>query len=169
MAFKDTGLGFGWITILFHWLGAILMPVFVVRSVQDLCQVSDQNPTTPLAVAVCLLFAFRLYWRLSHHHPLPLGNAKPVTVLVARGVALGMLLAGFVLPLMYLWLCSAMLAHGHSLWLGAGGGTIVFWLYHLGITAFSTGLCLHLYGAYQHHFVLKDESLPRLLGRKVDM
>jgi cytochrome b561 len=46
------------------------------------------------------LSLFRLIWRYRHRHPMPLGGLPPVQVLAARGVAVGLLVGGVVLPIL---------------------------------------------------------------------
>ncbi len=164
MQMRDTGLGFGLVTIVSHWIGALLLPGFLIGSFAALWSFGG-GWAARVAPLVALFFAFRLWWRLVHYHPLPLGGAKPVSVLVGRGVQLGMLLAGVVLPLMFLWLKSIGAGQGS---LGAWG-TVLWVFYHLGALAFGLGWLLHLYGAYTHHVVFKDGTLLRLWGRHVDV
>lgn len=160
MRIRDTGLDYGIVTMLCHWLGALALPAFLALSLAALWGGSEKLATALAAPGLIVmgLFAFRLYWRLSSYQPLPLGDARPVAVLVGRGVALGMLLAGVVLPGMHIWLATA-----------EAPALAVLILYHLGIAAFLGGFALHLYGAYRHQFISRDASLARLFGRKVEL
>ncbi|SHL79433.1 Cytochrome b561 [Roseovarius marisflavi] len=163
MKFRDSGLNFGLVSVVGHWTGAVLLVAFLASAIlsvfSEAALDSSQNATLLIALITAPVFAFRLYWRITNFHPAPLGGASPAQVLAGRGIALGMLLAGVVLPLMYL--AKEIFAAGYNWWL-----TPLFWL---GVFCFSGGLVLHLYGAYTHTFILKDNSLKRLAGRKIDL
>lgn len=133
-----------------------------------------RNLTVELGAAVAPLYAFRLYWRLSNFHPAPLGGANPAQVLAGRGIALGMLLAGIVLPLLF-WAKEASAGNAlmpFGLVLPAGAiapHALLEPLFWLGVAAFLLGLLAHLFGVYTHHVVLEDESLVRLCGRRIEL
>ena len=164
MQFKDTGLGFGLVTLVAHWVGAALMIGFVVTSISAaLLAPAEQSARFALAMSfgyICIpLYLFRMFWRFKHPYPMPLGAASPAQVLIGRGVAFGMLLAGVTLPVL-LW---AMLTTTGFV------ATVFFALFWLGLVAFSLGLLLHLFGAFSHHVLQKDETLLRLLGKNVEL
>lgn len=182
MRLKDTGLGFGIVTIACHWTGAFLLPGFLLIALNTLTGSVPPDPArletvTTLAFACAILFSFRIYWRLKHFHPMPLGGAKPVEVIVARCVAFGLLLAGVVLPLI-LW--AALSAGGYDfrvfdltfprIWSeGASAAFYLMGLFWLGVVAFTLGFLLHLFGAFKHQFVLKDDAVLRLMGKEVEL
>ncbi len=182
MQMKDTGLGFGLVTIVSHWTGAILMLGFVAMSFSTLglegTQLLARYETAASVGFLCFcLFSFRIYWRLKHHHPLPLGGATPIEVLVGRGVAFGLLLAGVILPLIFWAYLSArgvdvkvFTISFPALWqpgpTAALSLSVLFWL---GITAFTLGFLLHLFGAIKHQFITKDDAMLRLMGKKIEL
>lgn len=163
MKLRDSGLHFGLVSVVSHWVGAALFAAFLTGVIAAEVTVACSNTASTLTHLIALfmvpLYAFRLYWRVTNFHPAPLGGANPAQVLAGRGVALGMLLAGVVLPLLYA--AKEFLAIAHAVWLAP-----LFWL---GVACFLGGLVLHLYGAFTHVFVLKDDSFKRLIGRKVDL
>jgi len=175
---RDTGLGFGVVTILLHWLGAALFIAYIALDLLGVGRGEARVMRVHLALglAIFILFAFRLFWRLGHYHPLPLGAVSPIAVIAARGVALGLLLAGIVLPLLE-WV---------GIW--SSGGAVAFFevfvlpapfapdatvarvavvLRWLGIGAATLGFLFHAFGAFKHHFILKDDTLRRMLGKHV--
>lgn len=163
MRYKDNGLQYGIVSVVGHWGGGAAFLMFLIfAGVADI-SATNSGPAHSFAFWMSLLvmpaFVFRLYWRIANYHPAPLGGANPAQVLVGRGIALGMLLAGVVLPTMY-WIKEA-LTPTNSWWL-----TPLFWL---GTACFCCGLALHLYGAFTHVFVLKDASLKRMLGYQVEL
>lgn len=163
MKLRDSGLHFGFFSVVGHWGGAILLAAFLIGA--SASELSDaklnftQDVTFWISLLTAPVFAFRLYWRVTNFHPAPLGGPNPAQVLAGRGVALGMLLAGVVLPTLFL--SKEFVTPGSSWWL-----TPLFWL---GVACFLCGFALHLYGAFTHQFVLKDDSLKRLMGHKVDL
>jgi len=130
--------------------------------------------TMSFGALVLPLYTFRLYWRIISFHPAPLGGANPAQVLVGRGVALGMILAGVVLPVLY-WAKEAQVGAGLSAFgismpsFTTEPGIVVASLFWLGTVAFLLGFFLHIFGAFNHQYVLKDESLKRLAGRKIEL
>lgn len=163
MRYKDSGLHFGIVSVLGHWVGGAAFLAFLISACVADIFAPKFMPAHTLALWTSVLVlpasAFRLYWRIANYHPAPLGGANPAQVLVGRGIALGMLLAGVVLPAMY-WI-KEVLAVTVSWWL-----TPLFWV---GAACFCCGLALHLYGAFTHVFVLKDASLKRMLGYQIDL
>jgi len=175
MQIKDTGLGFGIVTIVAHWVGVILMLGFLwAATAYLLIPESIAFTTARNLAALCLvLYAFRLYWRLRHHHPLPLGPSSPVVVLVSRGITIGMLLAGIILPLIFIW--AVEVRDDQELFAGAvtpshyeGAAFYLTVLFFLGVGAFTLGLLLHLFGALKH-VLQKDGSLSRMFGKNIEL
>ncbi|NRG16629.1 cytochrome B [Rhizobiales bacterium] len=182
MKLRDTGLAFGVVTIACHWTGAFLLPGFLLLAVYTLAGSASPDPEslntlTSLAFLCAVLFSFRIYWRLKHYHPMPLGGAKPVEVIIARCVAFGLLVAGVVLPLI-LW--ASLSASGHEFRLfglafpriwseGEASAFYLTGLFWLGVIAFTLGFLLHLFGAFKHQVILKDDAVLRLMGKKVEL
>ncbi len=180
MQVRDTGLGFGVVTIILHWIGAALVIGYVTLDLL-VSVTSDAGLSRihiSLGLVVFLLFTFRLFWRLNHYHPLPIGAVSPIEVIFSRGVALGLLLAGVLLPPIE-WI---------MVW--SAGGVVTFFdlfalpplvgqdpaiarianvLHWLGTYAFALGITLHVLAALKHHFVLKNDTLKRMLGKHVEL
>lgn len=166
MKATDNGLRFGFVTVIAHWVGAVLLLSFsagaLISSLADHPGIGAF--TLWIGVLTSMVHAFRLYWRVSSYYPAPLGGANPAQVLVGRGVGLGMLLAGVVLPLMFC-VKDGGIAEGFM----ASQGWWFVPLFWLGYVMWALGFLLHLYGAYTHVRVLKDDSLKRITGRWVEM
>lgn len=164
MPVRDSGLGFGLVSLAGHWVGASLMLLFIGICLSSLAldgPAQDARLAAALPVGtLCLVVSgFRIFWRLKHPWPMPLTSTSPAKVLAGRGVAFGLLLAGVILPLL-LWAMHA--AAGN--W-----GLVLAGLFWVGIVAFVLGFLLHLYAALTHQFVQKDSSLARMLGKKIDL
>lgn len=175
---RDTGLGFGVVTLVLHWLGAVLFIGYITLDLPGIGWGGARMTRVHLALGLVIfvLFAFRLVWRFSHYHPLPLGAVSPIAVIAARGIALGLLLAGIVLPPLE--------------WIGvwSSGGAVAFFeifalpapfapdaavaraaaiLRLLGTGAATLGVLFHAFGAFKHHVILKDDTVRRMLGKHV--
>jgi len=166
MKLKDNGLRFGAVTVFSHWLGAAILISFSVGVILTTATGSDAIRAFTLTIGLFSagVHVFRMYWRLRNYHPAPLGGANPAQVLVGRGVAFGMLLAGIILPVMF------KIKEGN--WQQEFLNSQEWWfvpLFWVGFTCFLLGLLLHLYGAFTHVFTLKDDSLKRILGLPVDL
>lgn len=184
MQIRDTGLGFGIVTLSLHWLSAILLLTIVAVGLTMARMAPSPDKTAlvtvhgSLGLVVFALAAFRLFWRWRHYHPLPLGPVSPPAVIVGRSVAIGLLLAGVVMPVIGAILISA---RGENI--AAFGflalpplvannrivAQVAWFLHQAGAYAFIMGLGLHVYGALKHHFVLKDDTLRRMLGKNVEL
>lgn len=165
MQLRDTGLHFGLVTVIAHWLGAALVLSFAAGVLWEAIAgaTAIRNVTFFIGGLTACLHFFRLVWRLRSYHPAPLGGANPAQVLVGRGVALGMLLAGIVLPVMF-WLKESDTSASRiaeAWWIAP-----LFWL---GFSCFLLGLLLHLLGVYTHVFKHKDDTLKRMVGVPVDL
>ena len=182
MRIKDSGLGFGLVTILNHWIGAIIILGFFACNLSALA-LEGEEQTARLAFTANLGFlwfchsCFRIFWRLKSYYPMPLGPTSPAQVLISRSVAFAMLLAGVFLPLVFLAQLSAQnivvqvggLPFHLILPIPEAATFILALLFWLGMAALGAGFLLHLYGAFSHHFLQKDDTLPRLLGKHVEM
>ncbi|MGO1118494.1 cytochrome b/b6 domain-containing protein [Rhodovibrionaceae bacterium A322] len=182
MQFRDTALGFGLVTMINHWLGALLLPLFALLCfstvfLSEEAKADRWASCLSLGLPLAVFFAFRLFWRFRHHHPLPLGSPSPLAVMVGRAIAIGLLLAGVILPLL-LWLklsaeglsplvfeihLPTLLAPSLSLALVL---SLLFWA---GLCAFSLGFLLHLSAALKHQFILQDNAIARLLGKTIEL
>jgi cytochrome b561 len=109
---------------------------------------------------------------------LPVGTPNPVEVIASRSVAVALALAMVLLPIAA-WLGKS--SAGVPIGL-PGGFTVpplmsphaaaahVFSvLFDIGAGAFLCGLALHMFGAFKNHFVLKNDSLKRMLGKHVEL
>ena len=184
MQAKDNGLGFSPITIVLHWLAAfvvvsLMLLQLVISSASDALPVAElEQLRNTFGLLLVIVSCYRLWARLSSFHPLPVGTPNPVQLLVGRSVAVALTLACVLLPIAA-WL--SMSAGGDTVELIGGwrlaaplakddGVKKVFdVLFAIGITPFLAGLALHVFAACKSHFVLKNDSLRRMLGKHVEL
>lgn len=183
--FRDTGLSYSPITLMLHWMSALM--VFVTIAVEIWIFISLRsgvaaNPRllglhATLGVILAAVGVVRLRRRLTQFQPLALGG-NPMEDMIARLVALGLVFALVVLPVLG-WIGAS--ARGDTVlvfgsfdigarWLRSELlSSIAIFLYRLGGLAFILGLALHVLGALKSHFVLGNESLVRILGKEVEL
>jgi superoxide oxidase len=165
MQLRDTGLGFGIVTIVLHWIGAGVLIGFytldLMRVVEWLPFAGQETWWRWFAACTVLLFVFRLVWRYLWYLPLPLPGVAPLASLAARGVAIGLLLSGVVLPLLG-WV--------EFYWRPEGAtGSFVVVLHRVGLVAAILCFSLHVGGGLRQQFILRNQALSRILGARVDV
>ena len=177
---RDNGLGFSPVTIALHWIVAAL-----VLSIIGVEIALVASPNVELMRVLNLLGAilfpisvYRFWARVTSWHPLPLGTPNPVEVIVSRSVATALALAMVLLPVAA-WLAKS--AAGQLVELPGGwiipspmhpnaqAAQVFDVLFKIGVTPFVLGLALHIFGACKNHFVLKNDALKRMLGKRVEL
>lgn len=185
MQWRDNGMGFAPVTLVLHWVQALVVVALLLLwlglasgAVVPQRAASVLAARNLLGVVVFVLSAWRLWARLSSVHPLPVGTPNPVEIIVSRTNAVALLLAGVLLPVAA-WLSQA--AAGRAVPLPGGWylpalaqpspvlHQVVDVLFAVGASAAAAGLALHLFGALKNHFVLRNDALWRMLGRKVEL
>lgn len=184
MQLRDTGLRFSPITIVMHWIvAALLISIIGMDILIDetstgdarLAMVQVQNL---LGLILFVVSTYRFWARVTSYHPLPLGAPNPVEVIISRSVSTCLALAMVLLPIAA-WLSKS--AAGEVVLLPGGlslpsiiaanesAERVLSMLYRIGATAFLMGLALHIFGALKNHFLLKNDALKRMLGKRVEL
>ncbi|MDR9749948.1 cytochrome b/b6 domain-containing protein [Pseudomonas sp. SZMC_28357] len=184
MQLRDNGLRFSPITVVLHWLVALsLLAIFILQLA--LAQISNEVTRVHLTelqnllgLILFLVSGYRFWARVTSYHPLPVGTPNPIEVIISRSVAVSLALALVLLPIA-VWASHA--AAGQALPL-PGGLAIPAWLpvnstlkqvvdvlFDIGASAFLAGLALHAFGALKNHFLLKNNTLKRMLGKPVEL
>jgi cytochrome b561 len=178
--FRDNGLGFSPITIALHWMIALLVLSIIASKIVGLVEPASESAQF---VNLCgtLLFplsVYRFWARITSWHPLPVGTPNPVEVIASRSVAVALALAMVLLPIAA-WLGKS--SAGVPIGLPgrftvpplmgphAAAAHVFSVLFDIGAGAFLCGLALHMFGAFKNHFVLKNDSLKRMLGKHVEL
>jgi len=177
---RDNGLGFSPITIALHWIVAALVIAIIALEIA-LWVLPGAGLTSVLNLLGAILFPISIYrfWaRVTSWHPLPVGTPNPVEVIVSRSVATALALAMVLLPVAA-WLAKS--AAGQLVELPGGwfipspmqrdpqAAQVFEVLFRVGATPFVLGLALHIFGACKNHFVLKNDALKRMLGKRVEL
>lgn len=183
MQLRDNGLGFSPITILLHWVVAALLFSTIGLTIAVGLVPEGQAPGLKqlqnLFGAVLLLVSiYRLWARITSYHPLPVGTPNPVEVIISRSVAVGLALAMVMLPIAAWILKSAAgepiaipggLVIPPIMWRDERIAFVIDLLFNIGATAFLAGLGLHIFGAFKNHVLLKNDTLKRMLGKRVEL
>jgi len=183
MRWKDCGLEYSPLTLVLHWIGAAL--VFSLISLEligvltsEPIRTSTQPYRSLLWTALFFISTYRLWARLTSFHPLPVGTPSPVEVIISRSMATALLLAGVLLPIAHFL---GLITAGKFFSLPGFGvlfppiesypnvRPVIDSLYAIGASAALAGLVLHIFGALKNHFILKNDTLMRMLGKKVEL
>lgn len=175
---KDSSAGYGLISIIVHWLSALLILFLFGLGIYmtGLGYYDDWYHKGPalhisLGLIVLLLMLTRVTWRLLNPTPAALGD-KPMQLLAAKLVKWGLYLAIFVV-----------LISGYLITTAEGKPASLFdWIYFPALAELSAGqvdlagelheylawgiialVVLHVAGALVHHFVVRDRTLVRML------
>lgn len=175
---KDSSTGFGLVSILIHWISALLVLFLFGLGVYmvDLTYYDDWYHTAPglhisLGLLVFLIMLVRIVWRLVNPTPnyLP---AKPMQQIAARLVKFALYLFIFVV-----------IASGYLITTAEGQPASMFDLIEFPVlTQLNSAnvdlagkiheyaaygimglVMLHVLGALFHHFLLRDSTLVRML------
>ncbi|MEI5995972.1 cytochrome b/b6 domain-containing protein [Paraburkholderia bengalensis] len=177
---RDNGLGFSRITIALHWIVALLvLSIIAIEIARSIAPGAELTRVLNLLGAILFpVSAYRFWARVTSWHPLPVGTPNPVEVIVSRSVAAALALAMVLLPVAA-WLEKS--AAGLPIELPGGwcipavlptspqAAHVFDVLFRIGATPFLLGLALHIFGACKNHFVLKNDALKRMLGKRVEL
>jgi len=180
MLLRNTTAAYGWISIILHWLMAVVVLGMFALGVYmvTLNYTDDWYKSAPyihqsVGLLLLFLFSFRLFWRVSN--PLP----------IIFGSSIEKLLALWVHRTHYFFIFSILLS-GYLIVTAGGRGIALFTWFEMpalfpiekgredlagfvhmvlawGFMAF---IGLHATAALKHHFVDKDRTLLRMLGTK---
>jgi cytochrome b561 len=98
VAVRDTTTGYGWGSILLHWVTAVIIVVmlYVGSSIDSFVGAERQSTLvlhTSIAIAAYALLWLRIIWRFAYGHPGPLAKQGRLFFLVGKWVHILMLVA----------------------------------------------------------------------------
>lgn len=98
MPIRDTATGYGWGSILLHWVTAVIIVVmlFIGSSIDSLAGPERQSTLvlhTSIAITTYVLLWLRIIWRFAYGHPGPLARQGRFFFLVGKWVHILMLVA----------------------------------------------------------------------------
>ena len=179
MAAKDGGARFGTVSILNHWVIAVLIIAMLALGLYmaDLPRGPDKSELIQLhksvGVLILLLGAWRVLWRIWIGFPEDVAAMPVWQRHAARAVHIVLLIAVLAMPISGYVMSSA---GGHKVSffnvfdlpalpenkaVSGAAGFVHEWLGYLVIAI----LFLHVLAAVKHHVVDKDATLRRMIGR----
>ncbi|NWA01752.1 cytochrome b [Pseudomonas gingeri] len=184
MQLRDNGLRFSPITIIVHWLVVVALlsilglGLMVSRISDSVLQMELARVQNLMGLILFLVSIYRFWARITSYHPLPTGTPNPIELIISRSVAVALALAMVLLPIA-VWASRS--AAGQVVGLPGGFSIpslipvneefkhVVDVLFNIGASAFLAGLALHIFGAVKNHIQLKNNTLKRMLGKKVEL
>lgn len=179
MAVKDSGSRFGGLSIFNHWIMAALVVGMLAFGlyVEDLPKGEEAVALIgihkSIGVLVLVFAVWRILWRMYNGFPAAVGAFKAWEKFVAKAVHYGLLLGVLVM---------ALAGYVHS---AAGGHFITFFglfplpglpenkalssvageVHEIVGKLLMVLIALHVLAALKHHFIERDATLKRMLGR----
>jgi cytochrome b561 len=180
MSLRNTEISYGKLSIILHWLMSVMIICmiaggFLVENmgkgeIRDLIAALHKST----GFLILLLALFRWYWMLSNKRPQPVDGVSRAEIAMAHVTKWLLMLAMIGMPLSGLLM---VMLHGHGIDLyglfeipsllaeNKTIGRIFGKLHSIGGYAISVVVGLHIAGAIYHHFIKKDNTLNRMLGR----
>jgi len=177
MLVKDNHNKLSPISIALHWIVAVMI---IGLLISGLYMTNAQNYSLypwhkSFGVLVSLFVVLRIFWRIMNGFPVAIGKHSKIENFLARLVHYLLIIGTVIMPLSGI-LMSAMGGHGVSLFgveLIAGVGspinTDIAMLankahFYSGYIIIGS-LLMHVIGALKHHFIDKDLTLKRMIGK----
>jgi cytochrome b561 len=184
MQLRDNGLRFSPITVVLHWVVALslltilCLQVSIANATGEAARMEFARVQNLIGLVLFLVSIYRFWARITAYHPLPVGTPNPIEVIISRSVAVALALAMVLLPIA-VWASRSAAGEATDLpWdfsipalLPANEALkhVVDVLFDIGASLFLAGLALHLFGAVKNHFLLKNNTLKRMLGKHVEL
>lgn len=184
MQLRDNGLRFSPITVVLHWvvtlslLSILCLQLMIGVASSDAMRMAFVHWQNLMGLILFLVSIYRFWARVTAYHPLPVGTPNPIEVIISRSVAVALALAMVLLPVA-VWASRSAAGEVVNLpggWsipallpVHAGLKHVVDVLFNMGASAFVAGLALHIFGALKNHFLLKNNTLKRMLGKHVEL
>ena len=181
MSLKNTSESYGTLTIILHWLMAIIIIALVfigfymadMEDGDDKWQIYDMHKAT--GVSVLVLALFRWLWMLSNDKPKPLPGWSTAEVAISHATKWLLMIMMLVMPIAGVTMS---LTSGHDISF-FGLFTIAAFaeenkplaeiaheIHEIGALVIAVTIGLHILAAFKHHFLKKDNTVGRMLGRK---
>ncbi|QCY12013.1 MULTISPECIES: cytochrome b [Pseudomonas] len=184
MQLRDNGLRFSPITVVLHWIVAfsllsiLCLQGFIAHASDQALRMEFTRLQNLIGLMLFLVSIYRFWARVTAYHPLPVGTPNPIEVIISRSVAVALALAMVLLPIA-VWASRSAAGEVTALPWGLAIPAllpasqalkqVVDVLFDIGASLFLAGLALHLFGAVKNHFLLKNNTLKRMLGKHVEL
>lgn len=178
MSIRNTDARWGAVAQLLHWSIVVLMAIQVALGLT--LKTLHPGPTffaiinthKSIGITILALAAIRLLWRWANPVPALPGNLEPYERVLAHVTHAGLYVIIFAMPLSG-WIGSS--AHGFTVkWFGLFAvpnpvskdlplSGLMGELHTALAIAFGLIVAVHIAAAFKHHFVLRDDTLRRML------
>jgi len=181
MSLKNTSESYGTLTIILHWLMAIMimMIVFIgfnmtgMEDGDDKWEIYAMHKAAGLIILTLALF--RWFWMLTNEKPNPLAGWTNAEITIGKATKWILMVMMLAMPVAGVTMS---LAGGHDI--GFFGlftiaafaeenkplAGIAHEIHEIGGIAIAVVIGLHILAAFKHHFLKKDKTLARMIGRK---
>lgn len=183
MTLKNTQQSYGWLSITIHWVMAVVLTgmFFVGNYMVDLDYYDTLYHTLPhwhksVGILIAGVFVFRVAWNFSQNRPGPANaatsrlshTAAVLAHLALYGLIATLIISGYLISTakgadieVFDWFgVPALLGDDAQRGEFAGELHQIFGLVFIGLAA------VHALAALYHHFILKDNTLKRMLSSK---
>lgn len=180
MELRDTLSSFGKVSIANHWITAVLIVGMLAFGwyIEDLPKGPEKAALIgwhkSFGLTVLILTLFRFVWRRQNPTPTPLGQATPAQLKVATSVQHVLYAAMAAMPLTG-WLMSSSAGRDVSFfeiftlpplfWKSEFFNGVFHWLHSTVAIILVIALALHIAAALKHHFIERNDTLNRMLGK----
>jgi cytochrome b561 len=177
MAIRDTATGYGWGSILLHWVTAVIIVamLYVGSTIGSAAGEERQNTLvlhTSIAITSYAVLWLRIIWRLAYGHPGPLAKQGRFFFLVGKWVHVGMLVALAVLLISGPFLVWTMGEPIHVFdWFAIPSpleanfelNIAIHTVHHWAAILLFAAILLHIGGVYKHTAFNQDGTLTKII------
>jgi cytochrome b561 len=182
MTLRNTTSAYGKLTIILHWVMALLiigllLLGFFLDDFDKESKLQFVNLHKATGFTVLILVLFRWFWTLTSPKVQPLPNWSKKDIGISHAVKWSLMLLMLIMPLSG-WFMSMYAGYGIDFFGLFDIATFVeknketkhFYheVHEIGGIVIAVAISLHLLAALKHHFIVKDDTLNRMLGRKVN-
>lgn len=181
MPLRNTKESYGKLTIAIHWLMAMMVigVIFVGFFMVSLEKGPDKLQIIQIHKAsgflILMLALFRWYWMLTSEKLQALPGMANRDIAISHAFKWALMLMLLAQPVSG-WLMSMAAGHGIDfyglfeipVWIEKNKAISSFFhkIHEIGAFVISGIVVLHILAALRHHFIVKDDTLNRMLGRK---
>ncbi len=179
MSLKNTEQAYGKLTIVLHWLMALLIIGlvvlgFILDDIDKAQRLTYINLHKATGFLVLILALFRWFLTLTSPQVKPLPNWSKKDIAISHSVKWALMVLMIVMPVSG-WIMSNYAGYGINFYglfeipafleKNKEMGGIFHEIHEIGGFIIATLIILHVLAAIKHHVIVKDDTLKRMLGR----
>jgi len=178
MRLKDTANGYGWVSILLHWVTAVVILYLLylgstIGSLEGLDRQRAVNSHTSIAISSYLLLLARVVWRVIYRHPGPLEEQRGWAYTLGKWTHYAMVLA---IALMLVTGPLMQLSYGRDIYVfewfaiptpfaepAFGFATFLHGVHSSSALFIFLTVLMHIGGVYKHTAFNQDGTLAKII------